>query len=172
MKLASLGVLATNGWRSGIRQRIPCLLERSAKTAIELPKEKRIRPFRVRHCARPPWGSCRRPLLFGAGLGHPKGRLRPPDRRSPIFLRPSLSALISALPQIGFVREFQPRCQVPVRFRFLIQSQIQSQLMYFQPPDPFGFVRHISLVLTLRAGRTRPRMRTPHRPCSAQPTRS
>jgi hypothetical protein len=27
-------------------------------------------------------------------------------------------------PPLGFVREFQPRCQVPVRFDFLIQSQL------------------------------------------------
>ncbi len=33
----------------------------------------------------PPWGSCnRRRLLFAAGLGHPKGRRRPPDRRSAV----------------------------------------------------------------------------------------
>jgi hypothetical protein len=30
--------------------------------------------------------------------------------------------------------------------------------MYCQPPDPVGFVRHISLVLTLRAGKAKLRL--------------
>jgi hypothetical protein len=57
--------LVDGGWKSGIRQRIPCLQEWSAQTPIKLRKEKSIHPFRVSN--------------QGGRLAHPGGRadLRP-----------------------------------------------------------------------------------------------
>ncbi len=47
---------------------------------------------------------------------------------------------------IGSVREFRPRCQVPVRCCFVIESPLSKQVMHFQPHERIGFVRHFSVV--------------------------